>query len=265
MKKAMLCLSLVVVLAIGAAAQGTGKPEAAPPEDSAKEEAPAPTVLTEPTAPASPRGDILSFVNGRQLVGQVIKKTPEEFIVEVATGVELKVPRKQIQEVDYDTFEPSAARASESQDSAAPKDGLIRGKKVSAELYQKLTKPISDTALEYRDKGAVAILAELGEKLGVEITVDEGFKQLPTEDRLWGSPVSIAPGTTLSALLEEDLLKKLPKVGVVYQFDKIVVTSKEAAKTMAEEEDAKPADAAAKPDDTAKNETPAPEAAKKES
>jgi hypothetical protein len=81
--------------------------------------------------------------------------------------------------------------------------------------------------LKYENADLVKVLAELSQRLGVTIVVDDSVKALPEKERMWG--FETRPGMNPMALLQDELLKKFPTLAVVYQYDKLLVTTKEKA------------------------------------
>lgn len=218
MRNAFALLCAFVVLGFAASAQ---EAEKVAPEDEAVEAA-------EPMKPLD--SDVIHLRNGKRIYGQVVKRTPKDIRIEVVRGIFLNLPRKQIERIDYDDSK-GGIRDREPGKAGKGKQDLIPGKKLSAELYEKLNKDISKPPLKSGNRALMPILADLGKRAGVSITLDAPVRELPKEEWTW--VFEVKPGATLLSLLEDDLRKKLKKLEVVYQYDRILVTTKEAAKALA--------------------------------
>jgi len=201
-----------------AAPEATAAPEAAAPQATA--EAPGQT-------PAASSGDVITLKNGKKVIGQVLKRTPRDFEVEIVQGVTLTIPRKQIESVEYDDLEPRAGASQQAPPGETGRQDLIPGRKLSSELYEKLTTDISNPPVKYENKDLLEAADELGKRFGVTITVEDPVKQLPIEKRRWTCDTTA--GATLLMLLEDDLQAKLPDVKVVFQYGKILLTTRDAA------------------------------------
>ncbi len=172
------------------------------------------------------KGDTVTLKSGAQLKGvQVISRTASEVEVEVGTGVRLIIPRRQIQDpILYDDIEPRKLRQTPAE---GQKEGdIFPGNKLKPEVSDKLTAPMTEP-LKYENTDLVKVLAELSQRLGVTIVVDDSVKALPEKERMWGFETT--PGMNPMALLQDELLKKFPTLAVVYQYDKLLVTTKEKA------------------------------------
>jgi len=228
MKRSCLFLCAFLVTGVWADAQGAqGSNEAAP-----EPEAPSEAAVEPPVVDLSPKGDIIMLMNGRNIIGQVLKRTPRDFQVEVSHGIILSIPRRQIDSVEYD-IDPAKMRRARRRAGNEEKQDLIPGRKLSAELYEKLSKDISTPPLNYENQDLLAIVNDLNKRVGTAIVVDQPVKELAKSQRLWN--FNAAPGMTLLSLLsqlEKDLEKELKGLKIVYQYDKILLTTKEAAKAL---------------------------------
>ena len=204
---------------------------------------------TEAAKPAAPaveiKGDVVTLKSGAQLKGvQVLSQTASEVEVDVGAGVVLAIPRRQVQDIQFDDIEPK--RTKQPAD-ASQKGDLFPGNKLKPEVSGKLTAPLQQP-IKYEKTDLVKVLGELSERCGVAIVVDEPVKSLPENERLW--TLETRPGTNLMGVLQDDFLKKFPALAVVYQFDKLLVTTKEKAAALAAQEPAQvptPPTAAAAP------------------
>lgn len=167
-------------------------------------------------------GDAVYFKTGRVLKGvTVVKESPAGVEVKVTDGDSLIIPRKQIDHIDYQKpAEPAAATAQE------PEISILKGQKVSGELYTKLTTALPDDALEVKDTDFVKALDDLSKKLGVTIEVADPVKKKPAKERNWN--VKLEKGAKLSNLLEDGLLTSFPNLQLDFPQDKIVISEKDA-------------------------------------
>jgi len=203
------------------------------------------------------KGDTVTLKSGAQLKGvQVISRTASEVEVEVGTGVRLTIPRRQVQDIQYDDIEPRKPKQTPAE---GQKEGdIFPGNKLKPEVSDKLTAPMTEP-LKYENTDLVKVLGELSQRLGVTIVIDDSVKALPEKERMWG--FEIKPGMNPMGLLQDELLKKFPTLAVVYQYDKLLVTTKEkAAQSSAQTSPPVPGSAAPAPapQPAAPQESPAP-------
>ncbi|MBI4559530.1 MAG: hypothetical protein HY706_18230, partial [Candidatus Hydrogenedentes bacterium] len=174
------------------------------------------------------KGDVVVLKSGKVLEGvQIVRESPAEYEVELVNSgaVTLLIPRKQVTSVQYDDVDPVRERRLKAMHPKEQAQSLIPSEKLAPELNQKLTASISDTPIAYANKDLADVLKELGQKVGVTIVVDQLVLDLPPEKRVWNLEASA--GTTLVSLLQEVLPQHFSDLKVVYQYDKILVTTKE--------------------------------------
>lgn len=189
-----------------------------------------------PPRPAVPTGDVLRLKSGAILEGvQVLRRTPAAYVVEILEGINLEVPTSQVVAVEYDDVEPLRQRRRRALLRGREQPHLVAGRQIASDLYEKLTAPISDSPLKYDNKDFVAILEELGTLTGVAVTVDDPVAKRPQEQRRWS--VDAEPGTTLISLLE-DLKDYFQDIVVVYRYETVLVTTREAARALESGEEA---------------------------
>ena len=209
--------------------QGAGKETAsagrAGEKGAVAEPAAAPKEEAVPKEPEAPAGDVITFKSGAVLGGiQVVKRSPAVIEIEIIPGVTLSIPRKQVVNVAYDEFEPEQQRAD---NVTAPRSGevsVIPGDKLKPEISSRLTQEIPDLPLAYDNEDLLTILDELSQRVGVPIVVDDSVKNLPRKERLW--TVEAALGKTLMILLQRDFLARFENLRIVYEYDKLRVTTK---------------------------------------
>ena len=124
----------------------------------------------------------------------------------------------------YDDIEPRKLRQTPAE---GQKEGdIFPGNKLKPEVSDKLTAPMTEP-LKYENTDLVKVLGELSQRLGVTIVIDDSVKALPEKERMWGFETK--PGMNPMGLLQGELLKRFPTLAVVYQYDKLLVTTKEKA------------------------------------
>lgn len=247
-----LCLLCAAALcpSLFAAESDATPPPAGATEPGAAVEAPKPA--PDEKTPEGPPGDVVTLKNGRQYRGfQVLRATAAEVELEVTETVTIKIPRRQIVSIAYDEIDPVAEREKKkSQDAAGGATAaLLSGQRVSPELQKKLEKNISEPPLTVDKRDLVDVVNDLNPRTDNALEVAQPVKDLPAEKRVWS--FSTKPGMTLDALLKEEFAKSFPHLATLYQNDKVVITTRDAALFILTAENNK--NAAAPP--------PAPEAA----
>lgn len=205
------------------------------------------------------KGDVITLKSGSQLKGvKVVSRTANEVEIEAGSGVRMRIPRRQIQDIQIDT---SAPKTSGPAGGSAPKeDAIFPGSKMKPEVLDKLSAPIKEP-VKYENTDLVKVVGELSQRFGVQIDVDDSVKALPENARTLGFEAK--PGATALSILQEELLKKSPGLEIVYQFDKLLLTTKEKAAQLnaaAQPPAAAPAPAAPAPAPAAPAPAPAPAA-----
>jgi hypothetical protein len=174
-----------------------------------------------PPPPAVVDGDTVTFKSGTVLRGvKVIKATPVEYEIEVTKGVTMKISRKQVAKIDYQK------KKTETPPAGPGPTQLIPGDKIKPEVYQKLMAPLADL-VKYDKADLLTVLDELGKKTGVPLAVDEPVKAMDAAARAW--TFEAKAGANLMTILQQDLLSAFAGLGVVYQFEQVLVTTKEKA------------------------------------
>lgn len=234
MKRAMTLVFALILAASWALAQEDASTE---PSSSAEKSAATPADGEQSAEAAAPEeaveSDIVYLKTGKQIRGQVVQRTPASIKVEVALDVYLELPRKQVDHVDYDKNK-GGMRDAQAREAEGDKQDLIPGKKLSAELHKKLNKDISIPPLKSDGRRFKVILEDLSARAGVPIIMDPPVGTLTAQDRKW--EFEAAPGATLLSLLEDDMKQKLPKLDVIYQYEEVHITTKEAAAAAANAE-----------------------------
>ena len=169
------------------------------------------------------RGDTVGLKSGKKLEGvQVVRETPSRIFVQCYEGLEpIMIPRAHVAYIEYDEEERGVASGG----GPGVPTGIIAGKEVSGELSQKLSKPVSDTALEFEDIPAREALRQLSQRSGVRLELTERAQALL--DKASAKDMPIPAETTLLAFLHGPFTKRFPDIEVRIMFDKVVMALKE--------------------------------------
>lgn len=172
------------------------------------------------------QGDVITLKSGKKMYGvQVLRELPDKVEVQVKEGLEpLTLPRRLIQSIQYDNIDPLREKIHQEIQSQSKDSDLIPGEELSQDFNQKMRKPLSDQPLTYQNIGILKLLAELTQKVGVGLEVDESIKSLPMEERI--RSFEIPAGTSLYKFLQTDFANAYPKVSVTYKYDKICISLK---------------------------------------
>lgn len=104
---------------------------------------------------------------------------------------------------------------------------MIPGHRLQPELGRKLSADISEPPIQFEDEDLVQVLKRLGERAGVTIEIGEPVLQIPPEQRRCS--VNVPADATLMTVLQQAVLTQFEMLEVVYQYDKVLITTKEAA------------------------------------
>jgi hypothetical protein len=186
------------------------------PAEAMEEMAPAEAV--EETAPAMPEGDIVFLTTGKQIEGiQVLRESAVAVHIQVLPGMDpLVLPQKIVQSIVYDDIDPNTMPREEM---SRDMPGVIAGKKVSKKFHDKLTKALYEEETVLDDRVCHDVLNVLSQKAGVNVEVSEKAKAVLDEDQ--PRNYTIAPGMSLLAFLQTELLKIHPRLKVTFQYQKI--------------------------------------------
>lgn len=202
-----------------------GKGTAKSTDDKAKDEA---DTKKPEAAPKKRTGDIVTFKTGRVLSSvQVVRETLTDVEIRVMAGAApLKIPRDQVEKIEYDNIDPnrpgqSALPASQ----GVP--GVMTAQELSPELGRKLAVPLALEDLGLEGKPIIESLLSLSAKAGVSLEIAEPVRALKQDTLVWKN--NPPAGTTFSSLLQDHIVRDYPELAVVYSFDQIVLTTKAAA------------------------------------
>ncbi len=238
MKKHGVVWAVFLVCAVMATAQEMpeqteGSPP--PPLPSAPDNtaSPAEPGATPGEAPQLLPGDVITLKNGSVLSGvQVLKKTPTDYEVEILEGsVTLSIPRDQVKSIEYDAKEPSEDRARGIDNTGKKTPSEFPGQRISPALSAKLGADLSDQPIVYENADLVDVMNDLSKRTSIAIEVGQPALDIPADQRKWSFQTQ--PGkTTLFNLLRDAMPNRFPSLEAVFAFDKILVTSREAAQTL---------------------------------
>lgn len=154
-----------------------------------------------------------------------MRRSPLGVEVQVTPLVTFFIPRKQVVEIKYDDIEPSKQR--QAPEMAEHKQATFFGAKIEPAMSEKLNKPLPDACLKSANRDLVDIMALISAETGVKIDVTDAVKKLPPQERMWD--YTLEPGTTLTALLQSNLPERFTNLAIVYQYDRLVITTREDA------------------------------------
>lgn len=196
----------------------------------AQEEEVTPPEENEAPPPQAYEGDVLYLKNGRIMSGvQILNSTVLYFEVELVKGVEpLFIRRNQVTRVEYDDIDPARSRLRDILFPPSEEVTLKSGERVSRYLMEKLSGPVSDKPLSYDATDLITILRETADRLRVKLTIHPSIEKKQTYQRLW--TLTTKPETTLMALLREHLQNQFKFAEVLFEYDTILVLTKEAAR-----------------------------------
>ena len=153
-----------------------------------------------------------------------MRRSPLGVEVQVTPEVTFFIPRKQVVEIKFDDIEPSKRRPVPE---AEHKQATFFGAKIEPAMSEKLNKPLPESCLKSANRDLVDIMAQISTETGVKIDVTDAVKSLPSQERLWD--YTLEPGTTLTALIQSNLPERFTNLAIVYQYDRLVITTREDA------------------------------------
>ncbi|HUW62931.1 MAG TPA: hypothetical protein VMZ06_18145 [Candidatus Bathyarchaeia archaeon] len=154
-----------------------------------------------------------------------MRRSPLGVEVQVTPDVTFFIPRKQVVEIKYDNIEPAKQRRAP--ELAEHKQATFFGAKIEPAMSEKLNKPLPESCLKSANRDLVDIMALISSETGVKIEVTDAVKSLAPNERQWD--YTLAPGTTLTALLQSNLPERFTNLAIVYQYDQLVITTREDA------------------------------------
>ena len=141
-------------------------------------------------------------------------------------GVKFLIPRKQVVEIKYDDVEPLKQRRVPQ--TVEPKQAAtFFGAKIEPGMSEKLNMPLPESCLKSGNRDLVEIMTQISTETGVKIDVTDAVKKLAPEERKWD--FSLEPGTTLTALLQSSLPERFTNLAIVYEYERLVITTREDA------------------------------------
>ena len=202
--------------AAGAAA-GAAEAAPAPAETTPPVPVPAPAPAAKKAVAQTGGGDVIVLKSGKVLKDlKITGRTPTDITVRIISGVTISIPRKQIESI-RENVPDSTPGATE--DTASSKNDL------SPEVLGKLAAPLPDPPLKYDNKDIVLILEDLSKKTGVTFIVDDSVRSISQKDR--SITFEAKSGMNAMNLLQDEVLKKVKKLDVIFQGDKLLFVSKD--------------------------------------
>jgi len=214
-------LAWVIFFMISAAVAQTGTTPPPPPPPSVQAAPPAPA--NESTAtPVQDEGDYVVLKTGKQLNNiYIIRVTP--LTVEIGytpEQVDLKIPRKQIQEI-HQAGKLRQAGSTENTP-AQNSSNVLPAAELDTTFHQKLTTPLPETPLTYENQDITKILSELAIKADIRLDITEEVNQLPASKRQVS--VTVKRGSTLAEFLQNELNVISPDLQPQFEFDHVVIS-----------------------------------------
>ena len=213
--QAIITLGVVMLVAFAVSAQGS--PPLTPPAQPT-----APAAITPPSKKI--QGDIITLNSGKVLTGmQVLQKTPTHLIIEVLPSLEpLELLRKLVKSVKYDDIDPNKERRRIKNAMSIPGGNITPGEEISPQLHKKLTKPLAKQ--KFTEKDLRDILKKLAEEVQLPLAFDASIDQLSAKEREW--TIAVKATSRVDGILRS-LQTEFPNLNVIYQFDKVIIKTKE--------------------------------------
>ena len=184
-------------------------------------------------------GDVIVLKSGKTLSGvQVLRRTPLGYEIEVSKGVPpLFLPRTVVKSVTLDDYEPLRERRRlELQPRSQETTG--RGGPIAPELRKKLSAELPGMPHTYRNEKLTDIMKDFAARLQVTLKIDDSIRALRPGAIIW--TLNVPAKKTLMRILNEDFPKKFPQLQIVYDFDVIVLITKEAAQKQSAQQQGQP-------------------------
>ncbi len=230
------------------------------PESGAASSAPA-AVYEEPAQ--EPKGDTVILQDGRRFERvQVLRRTATDVEIEIVEGVApLSLPREVVKEILWDDYEPrtqfgagktpgASASAPRRTENALP-EGTARDDqgnveilprvKVPAQLAGKLRTDITQLVRGLNGKDLFEALNLIKQATQLQIAADQPLRDLASKSG--GLKVNVTLNddvkVNVAEFLENYLLKQkeMQSVGILYKPDRIIVTTREAAAKLRQQEE----------------------------
>lgn len=177
------------------------------------------------------KGDVIVLVTGKEFRNfQIIHETPSKVTVEIIPGVlTMDIPRSEIESIVYDDVVPGAKTVDvqvQQQEEVEAPPLVFPGQELPEEMAKKMSVDIGTPPLQFENEDILMILPQLFKRIDVLLSPDEHVRNLPKENRLCS--VTVKSPATLHTVLQQ-ILRQLPGIDVVFQSDRVVVTTKENA------------------------------------
>jgi len=211
---------IIFVMASAAVAQNATPPP--PPPPASVQAAPLAPANDSASTPVRQDSDYIVLKTGKQLNNiYIIRVTP--LTVEIGytpEKVDLKIPRKQIQEI-HQAGKLRQAGSTEN-NPAQNSSNALPAAELDAAFHQKLTTPLPETPLTYENQDIIKILSELAIKADIRLDITEAVNQLPSSKRQVS--VTINRGSTLAEFLQNELGTVCPDLQAKFEFDHVVIS-----------------------------------------
>jgi hypothetical protein len=173
-------------------------------------------------------GDVLILESGSRMTGvQVIRATPQFYEVEVIDGLRFEIPRRRVKEVIYDDVDPVRDQLQQQLFPEQQEVTIESGERVTSALRDQLMAPVSAEALSYQNQDFVEALEAIKTAGNLNLRIHPSIRELPAHQRRW--TIEVPADRTLLALLREDLVAAFDFVEVIFEADRIIVLTKDAA------------------------------------
>ncbi len=185
-------------------------------------------------------GDVVVLNSGKTLSGvQVLRRTPLGYEIEVSKGVPpLFLPRTVVESITLDEYEPlRERRRRELQPRSQETTG--RGGRIAPELRKKLSAELPGMPRTYRNENLIDIMQDFARLLDLKLKIDDSIRAERPGSIIWNN-LNVPAKKTLMSILNEDFPKKFPQLQIDYDFDVIVVITKEAAQKQSAQQQGQP-------------------------
>ena len=184
-------------------------------------------------------GDVIVLNSGKTISGvQVLRRTPLGYEIEVIKGVApLFLPRTVVKSITLDDYEPLRERRRLALQPRS-QETTGRGTRIAPELTKKLSAELPGMPHNYRNGNLIEIMQDFAERLQVTLKIDDSIRALRPGSIIWN--LNVPANKTLMSILNEDFPKKFPQLQIDYDFDVIVLITKEAAQKQSAQQQGQP-------------------------
>lgn len=193
--------------------------------------------IGQPDTPADPEtqqlqrdshGDRIVLRSGKSLQGvRVLSHSQIEVKVEVLPGLPpLILPASQVVSIQFEQDkETESYRPDEPEKTSPPSESeLLPARKIDPEFSRKLSTPMAQDTVTYRDHDVISLLETIAGQHKVSINVSLAVRARPEEKRR--CTVHVETGQSLHAFLHGPLTEAAPWLKIEYNFDTVEVSLK---------------------------------------